>query len=119
MEHFGLANREQLLRVLGDDFRYVEADYIGQTVDVSSSTLLDLDPTNLYQIPQEYEHRHVTLKKQEPLKNELKDFLEAAEKGRRPLANGEDGIEALRIVEAALESIRERKVVGMDGFLAG
>jgi len=29
MEHFGLSNSEQLLRVLGDDFRYVEADYIG------------------------------------------------------------------------------------------
>ncbi|MHC4444833.1 MAG: uroporphyrinogen decarboxylase family protein [Planctomycetota bacterium] len=29
MEHFGLSNTEQLLRVVGDDFRYVEADYIG------------------------------------------------------------------------------------------
>jgi len=93
--------------------KYVEADYIGQTVDVSSSTLLDLDPTNLFQIPQEYDHRHVTLKKQEPLKNELKDFLEAIEKQRKPLVNGEDGIEGLRVVGAALESIRDRKVVEM------
>src|SRR5512136_2417906 len=29
MEHFGLANMEQLLRVLGDDFRYVEPAYCG------------------------------------------------------------------------------------------
>jgi len=29
MEHFGLDNHEQLLRVLGCDFRYVEPDYIG------------------------------------------------------------------------------------------
>ena len=29
MERFGLSNIEQLLRVLGDDFRYVEADYRG------------------------------------------------------------------------------------------
>jgi uroporphyrinogen decarboxylase len=29
MAHFGLTNREQLLRVLGDDFRYVEAAYAG------------------------------------------------------------------------------------------
>ncbi len=28
-EHFGLKNDEQLLCVLGDDFRYVEAEYIG------------------------------------------------------------------------------------------
>jgi uroporphyrinogen decarboxylase len=29
MSHFGLANSEQLLRVLGDDFRYVEPVYCG------------------------------------------------------------------------------------------
>ncbi len=29
MEYFGLDNHEQLLRVLGSDFRYVEPDYIG------------------------------------------------------------------------------------------
>ncbi len=29
MEHFGLSNMEQLLRVLGDDFRYVEPVYCG------------------------------------------------------------------------------------------
>jgi uroporphyrinogen decarboxylase len=29
MEHFGLRNYEQLLRVVGDDFRYVEAPYVG------------------------------------------------------------------------------------------
>lgn len=29
MDHFGLKNMEQLLRVVGDDFRYVEADYVG------------------------------------------------------------------------------------------
>ena len=29
MSHFGSTNMEQLLRVLGDDFRYVEPVYIG------------------------------------------------------------------------------------------
>ncbi len=29
IEHFGLSNQEQLLRVLGDDFRYVEPIYCG------------------------------------------------------------------------------------------
>ncbi len=29
MDHFGLANMEQLLRVVGDDFRYVAPRYIG------------------------------------------------------------------------------------------
>jgi len=29
MKHFGLSNMEQLLRVLGDDFRYVAPEYCG------------------------------------------------------------------------------------------
>ncbi len=29
MDHFGLKNMEQLLRVVGDDFRYVEPVYTG------------------------------------------------------------------------------------------
>ncbi len=29
MDHFGLTNMEQLLRVVGDDFRYVEPIYVG------------------------------------------------------------------------------------------
>lgn len=29
MDHYGLTNMEQLMRVVGDDFRYAEPDYIG------------------------------------------------------------------------------------------
>jgi UDP-N-acetylglucosamine 3-dehydrogenase len=96
--------------------RYVEVDYMNQTIDVSSSTVTDLDTTNLFQIPQEYDHRHITLKKQEPLKNELLDFLDVIEKKKKPLVTGEDGVEAVRIAQAALESIKTRKVVEMAGY---
>ena len=96
--------------------RFVEVDYMNQTIDISSSTVMDLDTTNLFEIPQEYDHRHLTLKKQEPLRNELIDFLEAIEKKRKPLVTGEDGIEAVRIAQAALESIKMKMVVEMDGF---
>jgi len=96
--------------------RYVELDYMNQTVDVSSSTAMDVDTADLSQIPQEHDHRHITLKKQEPLKNELVDFLDAVERKRKPLVGGDDGVEAVRMARAALESIRQRKVVEMDGF---
>ena len=99
--------------------RYVEVDYVNQTVDISSSTATDVDTSDLSQIPQEHDHRHITLKKQEPLKNELLDFLEAIEKKRKPLVTGEDGIEAVRIAQAALESIRTRSVIEMDRFEKG
>jgi UDP-N-acetylglucosamine 3-dehydrogenase len=96
--------------------RYVEIDYVNQTVDISSSTAMDVDTADLSQIPQEHDHRHITLKKQEPLKNELLDFLEAIEKKKKPLVTGDDGVEAVKIARAALESIKTRKVVEMAGF---
>jgi UDP-N-acetylglucosamine 3-dehydrogenase len=96
--------------------RYVEVDYMNQSVDISSATAMDVDTSDLSQIPQEHDHRHITLKKQEPLKNELLDFLEAIEKRKKPLVTGEDGVEAVRIAQAALESIKTRKVVEMTGY---
>lgn len=98
--------------------RFVEVDYMNQTVDVSSSQAMDVDTADLSQIPQEHDHRHITLKKQEPLKNELLDFLDAIEKKKKPLVGGEDGVEAVRMARAALESIKLRKVIEMEKFEA-
>jgi len=56
----------------------------------------------------------VNLRKEEPLKRELKDFLRAAKEGGDPLVTGEDAIETLRAVEAAVESQRSGKVVSLE-----
>ena len=34
MQHFGLNNMEQVLRVVGDDFRYVEPMYVGPELQI-------------------------------------------------------------------------------------
>jgi len=93
---------------------FVELDYTAQSMTISSSTLGPLDPSNLYQIPLDVETRHVNLRKEEPLKRELKDFLRAAKEGGDPLVTGEDAIETLRAVEAAVESQRSGKVVSLE-----
>jgi len=95
--------------------RHVEVDYMSQTVDISSSQMTELDPSNLSQIPQEHDNRHITLKKQEPLKNELEDFLQSIEKHHPPLVTGLDGIAAVRIAQAALDSLETRKVIELRG----
>lgn len=46
---------------------------------------------------------------EEPLRAELVGFLEAIETRSRPLADGTDGMEAVRVVETALESARTGK----------
>ncbi len=93
---------------------YVELDYINQHAEVSSSKFLEVDPTNLYQVPQEYHVRRISIQKQEPLKNEIQDFLGAIAEKRAPLVTGEDGVRVLRVAEAAAESMVKGRVVEVD-----
>ena len=89
---------------------YVELDYMKQSADISSSQVSGaLDSTDLYRLPIEFDIRHVSLKKQEPLRNEQEDFLGSIRENRQPLINGRDGMETLRVCQAALRSIKEGK----------
>ncbi len=84
---------------------FVEVDYMDQSAVVCSSTFKPHEMGNLYNVPLELDVRKVNIKKEEPLKRELKDFLEAVQTGREPLVTGENAIMTLRIAEAALKSI--------------
>lgn len=92
---------------------FVELDYMAQSLRISSSEFLEVDDVNLYQLPLEYHIRNISLKKQEPLKNELINFLEAIKKNRKPLVTGEDGLRALEIAEAAVESYKSNKKIDL------
>jgi len=89
----------------------VEADYMNQTVQISSSVPTEVDLSNAFQIPHEYDIKLVSLKKQEPLRNELRDFLDAIVEKRKPLVTGEDGFRALELALAALESLDKGKQI--------
>jgi UDP-N-acetylglucosamine 3-dehydrogenase len=90
---------------------FVELDYITQSLTISSSQIMEYDVADLYSVPFEFDIRKVALKKQEPLVNELKDFLDAVTYRRRPLVNGKDGLETLRIANAAIKSYQTKEKV--------
>jgi predicted dehydrogenase len=56
----------------------------------------------------------VPLEKEEPLKRELVQFLDSVKTRSRPLADGQAGLEALRIVEACYESSERGQRVEID-----
>jgi UDP-N-acetylglucosamine 3-dehydrogenase len=51
---------------------------------------------------------------EEPLRAELAAFLDSIETRKRPLVDGADGAEAVRIVEAAMESARTGKWIDIN-----
>ena len=85
---------------------FVEVDYIDQSVTMSSSSFRKIDEMNLFNVPIQYNTNTVSLEKREPLRNEIVDFIAAVEHGKNPLVSGEDGLQALRIAEAAAQSYK-------------
>ena len=85
---------------------FVEVDYMNQSALVCSSSFGELETGNLYEIPIEFDLRSIALRKEEPLKREIRDFLNAIEHGSPPLVTGESAMTTLKIAEAALESMR-------------
>jgi predicted dehydrogenase len=56
----------------------------------------------------------IDIKFEEPLKLELRDFLECVKTGRQPIANGQAASRTVMIAEKALESARLKRSVKID-----
>jgi len=87
---------------------FVQADYIDQSMEISSSSIKDLDPGNLFNLSLDLDVHHITVKKEEPLKVELEKFLKAAEAGREAPISGRDAVANLKVCEAALRSLKSK-----------
>lgn len=85
---------------------YVQLDYIDQSLEVSSSTTKEFDVADAFRIPLETDVRRISVKKEEPLRLELADFLRASASGKVPMASGRDAYHDLKVCEAALASLR-------------
>ena len=90
---------------------FVEVDYMDQAADVCSSSFRHFESGNLFNVPIDVDLRRIALKKEEPLKRELADFLSVAASGKEPRVSGASAISTLKIAEAALESLRTGKKV--------
>jgi len=90
---------------------FVQVDYTDQSMELSSSTIKEVDTADMFHIPLELDIRKVAVRKEEPLRRELLDFLKAAENGGLPNAGAEDAIANLRVCEAALASMSSGNLV--------
>ncbi|MCD6384017.1 MAG: hypothetical protein J7L88_06110 [Thermoplasmata archaeon] len=98
---------------------YMEVDYMEQVIEVSTSEFVSVDMGNLYNVPQRYDIRRIHVRREEPLKRELKDFLLAVERRKQPLVPGEDGMAVLKVAKAAEASLKKGGVVVIEEFEEG
>ena len=92
---------------------YINLNYLTQEIEVLSSEFDEIDESNLYQPSMKVSEQKISLGGTEPLRSELVDFLEAVTKKRMPLVSGVDGLKAIKIVEAGLESLNSGSVVNL------
>jgi UDP-N-acetylglucosamine 3-dehydrogenase len=93
---------------------FVEVDYTDQSALVCSSTFKPFESGNLYNVPLEMDLRKIAIKKEEPLKRELKDFLGAIDSKKEPLVTGDSALKTLKIAEAALKSMSSGRKVDIE-----
>lgn len=90
--------KRRQIEVTGTD-GIISVDYIEQNLDVYGKFAQDIQ-----------------IKHEEPLKEELKSFLEAVVNETEPVITGEDGLNALKMVIAATRSSKQHKPISFDEF---
>ncbi|MEM2943582.1 MAG: Gfo/Idh/MocA family oxidoreductase [Methanomassiliicoccales archaeon] len=93
---------------------YVQLDYIDQTLEVSSAQIGEIDPGNMFQVPLEFDIRRIALKKEEPLRREIEDFIGAVELSGQATVSAMDAVMDLKVCEAAIRSIIENRKVEIN-----
>ncbi|MDD1769691.1 MAG: Gfo/Idh/MocA family oxidoreductase [Methanomassiliicoccales archaeon] len=93
--------------------QFVQLDYTSQSIEIFSTQVREFDPANLFDLGMELHGRTINLKKEEPLKRELQDFLQACKEGTKPLVTGFDAAETISVAEAAMESANSRRVISL------
>jgi UDP-N-acetylglucosamine 3-dehydrogenase len=84
-----------------------EMDYMDQGLRFSSARMEGVDFTNLSSIPMELDAHHILVKKEEPLKRELKNFLDGAEGSSKLESDGWNAVDNIAICSAALQSMQQ------------
>lgn len=85
---------------------FIEADYMDQSVTISSSTFSNVNELDLYHSQIDHNVNQVALERREPLRNEIEDFIKAVSENKKPLATGNDGLVTLKVCEAARKSYK-------------
>lgn len=93
------------------DEAFIDIDYMSQEIMISSSNFVELNQPSKFQPQIQFETKSIPVEKREPLLLEIEDFVSSIEKGKPPMVSVDDGILALRVAEAAKESLNTGKVI--------
>ena len=92
---------------------FINLDFLKKRVDVMNSDYGQIDHSNLYETKIDFKTKSLPVKDVEPLKLELLDFLQAVKTNTLPLVSGQEGLNAVKVVEAGLESLTKKSIINV------
>lgn len=93
---------------------YVKLDYQAQSIEMYNSSYSNVDKSNLYEPNLNFESEFLEVVKKEPLLLEISDFLNSIISDSKPLVTGEDGLNVVRVSEAALKSLNKKEAISVN-----
>tara|TARA_Y100001980_G_C14527316_1_gene302914 strand:- start:85 stop:1068 length:984 start_codon:yes stop_codon:yes gene_type:complete len=93
------------------DEAFMDIDYMNQDIKISSSNFVELNKPSKFQPQIQFETKNIPVERREPLFLEIEDFISSIEKGKPTMVPVNDGILALRVAEAAKESLNKGEVI--------
>ncbi|MBD51002.1 MAG: oxidoreductase [Euryarchaeota archaeon] len=93
---------------------FMELDYMKQSITISESKFVEPDSRSQFPPKIEFGKREVHIEKQEPLFLEIKNFVQVIDNNDIPSVPGEDGLLALKVAEAAVQSLKTGEVIILD-----
>lgn len=64
--------------------------------------------------PWQSQAQNIALSPQEPLKNEIEHFIECIEQRKAPITDGMEGLQVMRILNAAIQSIESKQPISLS-----
>ncbi len=102
------------LWLVGED-KCANLDYLSQQLDIFNKGIVPkYDSFGDFElITKEGEEYRPYFQNKEPLKEELKHFIECTEKGEKPIVGGKIGVDMVKIIEACYKSAEQRRTFGI------
>ena len=93
---------------------FVVLDYIKQSISISASKFVDIGDKKQFPAKIEFDTKNIHIENKEPLRLEVEDFISVINDKKLPKVPGNEGLLALKVAEAAVESLKTGKVIILD-----
>jgi len=91
------------------DIGYMSINMLEQKIDIFKRNNDNSNTSNHFST--DTIGQQITLEREEPLKLEIKDFLNSIKNNKEPLVTGKEGLEAVIIIEAATSSLKNNSII--------